>query len=162
MRTIDLTKGLWAIVDDDDFPWLNRFKWLAHHNPPSKPMVVREFSIISPNGKTVSYYMPMASFLMGTRPGMVVDHVNGNPLDNRKENLRWATRAQNAINWRRANSFGRGVAKNGKGFVARIMAIPGGKKLNLGTFPTEQEAQAAYDSAALLFHGEFAVLNGAK
>jgi hypothetical protein len=99
-------------------------------------------------------------------PGKFVDHRNLNKLDNRRQNLRIATRSQNGMN-RRAmsnNELGiKGVSrdKNKKGktplFVARITVE--GKTRRLGYFRTTEEAAAAYAAAARELHGEFHRLN---
>lgn len=95
----------------------------------------------------------------GTYPVGDIDHINGNTKDNRIENLRIATSAQNAANRFRKNTYGVGVeiAQDGK-FVARI-TIPGTKrKIYLGRYETTKEAAAAYIGASTVLHGEFAIV----
>jgi len=86
-----------------------------------------------------------------------VDHINGNGLDNRRENLRVANKMQNQYNSARQhnNRLGlKGVHKNGRRYRAQIRAD--GVKHNLGYFDTAEEAHAAYCEAAKRLHGEFA------
>lgn len=96
--------------------------------------------------------------------GMVVDHINGDMLDNRRENLRVCTRQQNMMNQRKRvdNTSGyKGVARHTrsrrKPFKAYIKKD--GKQHHLGNFETAEAAAQAYDDAARLLHGEYARLN---
>lgn len=96
----------------------------------------------------------------GTYPVGNIDHINGNSRDNRIENLRIATSAQNAANRFRKSKHGLGatVGLDGK-FAARI-TVPGTKKrLYLGRYDTAKEATAAYLGAAAVLHGEFSIAN---
>ncbi len=91
----------------------------------------------------------------------IVDHKNRNGLDNRKANLRVATRMQNT--WNSINGINRGFSKY-KGVRKhhnkwRAVIEYSGKKVHLGCFAGEIEAAGAYDAAARKYHGEFAVLN---
>lgn len=88
--------------------------------------------------------------------GMFIDHINCDPLDNRPENMRLATRSQNKANERtRSDNQSRfkGVLKNKNRWVARIGA---GGKTFLGSFKTPEEAHEAYKSAAGKLYKEFA------
>ena len=95
--------------------------------------------------------------------GIYVDHINRNGLDNRKANLRLATRQQNARNTpktrRTTHSKYTGVslrARHGK-WCATIFA--NGRNTHLGHFDNQLDAAKAYDKAAKKHYGEFAVLN---
>ena len=104
--------------------------------------------------------------IMGiTDPKIQVDHINGNKLDNRKENLRLATHQQNQHNVgpQKNNKSGyKGVSSNKKNkkYQARIMAK--NKRVSLGCFDDPVEAARAYDRAALELFGEFAWTNFPK
>jgi len=95
--------------------------------------------------------------------GKVVDHKNGNTLDNRKSNLRICTIAENSKNQKKTyngkTSVYKGVyLKNKRNkYVAEICANR--VKHHLGYFETEIEAAEAYNTAAIQYHGEFANLN---
>jgi hypothetical protein len=93
--------------------------------------------------------------------GKMVDHINRDTLDNTRENLRVATRAENLRNSKlRSDSkcnF-KGVSKKGNRFIARIQ-ISVDKRLHLGYFNTEEDAARAYDAAAKQYFGNFANLN---
>jgi hypothetical protein len=88
-----------------------------------------------------------------------VDHVNGNGLDNRRANIRPATRSQNGANRRKTigESKFKGVCRHCGGWRATIGL--NNRKLSLGTFRTEEEAARAYDAAAKEHFGEYARLN---
>ena len=94
--------------------------------------------------------------------GMHVDHINGNPLDNRKSNLRICTHAENQRN-RGANknntSGYKGVSwhKRNKKWACQIKHNY--KKIHVGNYATPEEAARAYDAKAKEFQGEFAYLN---
>ena len=100
--------------------------------------------------------------ILNAPQGTEIDHINGNRLDNRRFNLRFATPGQNRRNKPKPinNTTGfKGIKQtpNGK-WIAKI-GIPIGKKKHLGTFNTDVEAAHAYDAAALIYHSEFAWLN---
>lgn len=99
-------------------------------------------------------------FVHGEIGPALVDHIDGDAMNDRIENLRLASAVQNA--WNKAQvsglAFKKGVTRDKRGrFKARI--DPGiGRKINLGTWATEAEAHAAYMGACAMLHGEFALL----
>ena len=100
--------------------------------------------------------------IMDAPKGMHVDHINGNPLDNRKSNLRICTHAENSNNTgpRKNNTSGyKGVywAKRNKRWLAQI--THNGKQVYIGHYKDKEEAARAYDAKAKEFQGEFAYLN---
>lgn len=102
----------------------------------------------------------LARAIMNAPDGMVVDHINGNPLDNRRANLRICTVKEN--NWNRRRRIGgssgfKGVVRVGTRWRAIIW--PNGKQIYLGSFAEPEEAARAYDRAAREEYGEFACLN---
>lgn len=91
---------------------------------------------------------------------MVIDHINGNGLDNRRCNLRICTQAENVRNNRGRmgmTSQYKGVSKWEGQWIATITSH--GKQVRIGQFATEHEAALAYDAAARELHGEYAHLN---
>jgi hypothetical protein len=103
--------------------------------------------------------------ILGKVAGLEVDHINGDPRDNRRSNLRFVTKAQNQMNRTSvaASSGFKGVVRNKKGWAASINKRANGVKTryHLGTFKTPEEAAKAYDRAAIELFGEFAKTNAA-
>ena len=158
-RRIPLTQGKYAIVDPEDYERLSKYKWHAHKAPHTF-YAVRSLT----NGKKQPRKnAQMHNLIIEVPPGMFIDHINHNGLDNRKANLRPATRTQNI--WHRkkfkrpSRSRYKGVdwSKTQKKWRARIRV--NGKRIYLGSFKNELQAAKAYDAAAKKYHGEFAVLN---
>ena len=90
-----------------------------------------------------------------------IDHINGNPLDNRVENLRLATRSQNNKNhkMKSTNKSGvRGVCWHPEKKKWRVQIRHGGKVLHLGFFTNIDDARRAREEAELRLHGEFSPL----
>ena len=100
--------------------------------------------------------------IMDAPKGMDVDHINGNPLDNRKSNLRICTHAENQRNkgaYKNNTSGYKGVSwyKRDKKWIAGIKH--NNKGIYIGLFEDKEEAARAYDKKAKELHGEFAYLN---
>jgi hypothetical protein len=99
-------------------------------------------------------------YFNGSWPTHEIDHMNNRPGDNRIENLRPATRGENANNQklqsRRQGKY-KGVHKNKTSYYVKIKKD--GKQYNVGSFKCEKEAARAYNQKAKEFFGEFAHLN---
>jgi hypothetical protein len=152
LKTIPLTQGKVAIVDDEDYPRLSQFKWYYIQDGQTGYAV---------RGRRPRIWMHRV--ILGITDGDT-DHQNGNGLDNRKENLRPCNRSQNCANRRKlhgAASKFKGVYRSGSNWIARLQKRGTGRK-SLGTFKTEQEASRAYNQAAKETYGEFALLNEVK
>ena len=115
----------------------------------------------SENGRRKSYRMHRE--VAHTPEGLECDHINGNSLDNRKANLRSATRQQNCWNSRKRRpkslSKYKGVSYNIKGRPWKAQLIVDGKRIYLGCFDDQKQAAREYDKAARKYHGDFAALN---
>jgi hypothetical protein len=85
-----------------------------------------------------------------------IDHINGNRLDNRTENLRWVTACENARNRRvhsKKTDLPRGVKKHGVRYQSRLMCD--GISYHLGTYDTPEEASEVYEATAEELYGEY-------
>lgn len=157
MKTIPLSQGKLAIVDDEDFEKLNTITWYAWYNKNNKKFYA--LHSIYEKGKSPSVARMHRVILDIEDKNVHVDHINGDTLDNRRSNLRIATRRQNARNrtsiQNRNKSGFRGVCfhKNTRKWVAQISL--NGKRKNLGYFTTPEEAAKVFDSAAKEMYGEF-------
>ena len=155
MKKIELTQGQFAIVDDDDYEYLSQWKWHAHYDRHTNSFRARKNIRNEKKATTIS----MHTMIMKTPKGLVCDHINGDTLDNRKENLRNITNNQNLMNRKgdRGRELYKGVYiqryKNKKYFVVHV------KSTYAGIYETEKEAALAYDKKARELFGEFARLN---
>jgi len=149
---IPLKKGKVLLIDKDDYHKIENASSIIARGRYVSAIFLTEGAI-----KMVA----IQKLVMDTPEGFVVDHKNRNGFDNRKENLRICTSAENSRNRiaNKNNRFGyKGVAEafNGK-YVAQIGFD--GKKYYGGTFDTVIEAAKAYNEMAIKYHGEFARLN---
>lgn len=111
--------------------------------------------------KTIDY-KPLHRVILNARGGMDVDHINGNPLDNRRENLRICTHSQNLINRgaNRTNKTGyKGVSYHKRDRMYQAQIIVMYKRIHGGFFKTAKEAAVKYNELAKKYHGEFAYQN---
>ena len=151
-KLIHLTQGKLAIVDDEDYEYLNQWKWRI-----SSSGYARRNS--KSNNKLIE--IRLHRVITNCPEDKQVDHINGNRLDNRKENLRICTHKQNSYNKskKRTNKSGyKGVywCTTSKKWRSRIACD--GKEIHLGYFDDIKEAAIHYNNAALKYHGEFANL----
>jgi hypothetical protein len=149
MKDIKLTKGKVTLVDDEDYEWLNQWKW--HYTGNYVGRTIRIGNI----RKTIY----MHRIVLNPPNDMFTDHINHNKLDNRRCNLRICTRSQNNANNRlsRSNTSGRrGVYwyKQTKKWKAQIKYK--GHKLSIGYFLNIEDAAKAYRTKAKELFGEFA------
>lgn len=154
MKKIPLPRNKFAIVNDEDYDNLIRYKWHTHNRG-----YVRRNE--RKNGK---YYrnILMSRVIAGAKEGEQVDHINHDTLDNRRCNLRIASPSENQGNKLKLknNTSGfKGVSwhKASNRWSAHIGFR--GKQYHLGVFYDKKKAAQAYNKSAIKYFGEFAVLN---
>lgn len=153
MKAIPLTQGHVTLVDDEDYEFLMQWKWHALKGGSG----VYAHRNAKPRGKKTIHVM-MHRVINNTPPGMDTDHINGNTLDNRRCNLRSATRSQNMQN-RKPNIKGaskyKGVSwhKQHRKWVAAIQV--GKRRCHIGLYEKETDAAKAYAEQAAIFFGHF-------
>ena len=173
MKYIELSgkhgRGKKAIVDDEDYEYLKRWRWHVAKRIGSNGVSWyacrqgRNPHILNKRGQPKQVHISMARLIMRAEPGKQVDHKDGDTLDNRRSNLRRCTQQQNLWNQRwvaTSNSPYKGVYKtSGKRKGFRGMITKDGVCVNLGWFKFAGAAARTYDKLAKLLFGEYANLN---
>jgi hypothetical protein len=156
-RKIKLTQNKYAIVDVDGFEELNKYKWFALKSINS--FYARRTIYINGKYKAVHMHRTVLKY----DGELFVDHINGNGLDNRKDNLRLVTAAQNSYNvgktTRPCSSKYRGVCRAKKSNKWYAYISLNRKRTHLGFYDDEIEAAKAYDRVAKELYGKYAKLN---
>ncbi len=164
MKFIELTQGKKCIVDDDQYQFLNQWKWYVVTACGIFYAVRGDYS----SGKHVRIHMErliMNVEMHKRNINKTVDHINGNSLDNRKKNLRICSLVQNFYNQKKSknNTSGfKGVqnwSKWRKNKIWHAVIRKNYKLIHLGSFEIQEEAALAYDRAAKELFGEYARLN---
>lgn len=146
-------QGHSAIVDDSDYDPLNNYTWHLGNNGYIKTFI---------GGRKNLQCLLMHRLIMNPPDDHEVDHINGDKLDNRRENLRIVTRSQNARNLRRHKRFSsrfKGVSWNQSRQRWEAEITIEHRSIYLGSFASEIQAALAYNHAAIDHFGEFASLN---
>jgi len=149
--------AFFARVDVRDVHLVARFRWHAQQYKRSSGAVNRYAKTsLAVDGKKTRQFMHRVVLGLSPSDGGIVDHINGDGLDNRRANLRFATQSQNLANKRSvANRTGfKGVRLRLSG---RFEAACGGKRL--GCYDTAREAARAYNTQAVAMFGQFAATN---
>jgi hypothetical protein len=153
MNKIQLTKGFVVLVDSKNYNWLNQWKWYYAHGYAVRNVYEKDER---------HYQVRMHRLIANTPDGMDTDHINGNKLDNREDNLRVCNRSQNVANSfvEKQNKSGfKGVSwkQKNKKWVVQIRS--NNVVHHIGLFKDVYEAAKAYNRAAISYFGEFAKLN---
>jgi len=154
VKRIPLTQGKFALVDEEDYEWLNQWKWYYNNGYAARdqwdPITKKQIKI------------RMHRIIMNAKEGEEVDHINHNGIDNQKYNLRVCTVSQNMQNSKsnkNSSSQYKGVSYNPMTQKCQVQIMYNGKFIYLGYYKDEEEAARAYDKAAIELFGEFACLN---
>lgn len=159
MKKIALSNGGYALVSDKDHPYLRHSKWSRRRKRSTSDV----WYAMRWNPET-RINIPMQRDILGSREGYLIDHRDGNGLNNMRSNLRFSTPLQNNRNRKipshnttgykglRYYPFGKGGC-----WMARIKIF--GRYIQLGYYKTKEEAAIAYNIAAKKHFGAFARLN---
>jgi hypothetical protein len=153
-----LCTGESLLIDDEDYELISQYTWNAF---PCKRTTYARTNSSRKLGKR--HTVLLHRLIMNAPEGYEVDHINGNGLDNRKENLRVCTKSGNMRN-KQANishksSKYKGVSLHRQANKWRVRLSCNGTYIHVGLFSNEEEAAKAYDKVALEYFGEFAKTN---
>lgn len=150
---IELSKGQTTLIDDEDFEKVSKYKWYCNNYG----YAVRTERT---SDKRIVHWLHR--FILNCPDHMEIDHINHNPLDNRKSNLRVCERKENCRNIRTPthNTSGyKGVSLSQNKKRWRAYICRDNKQIGLGTYNTKEEAALAYNKKAIEIFGEYAKLN---
>lgn len=155
-KRIALTRNQFAVVDDSDYEWLSQWKWYSDGR----------YAVHTDWRSGDSKKFSMHRVIMNAQPGEQVDHRNHDTLDNRRSNLRTATRSENQRNNKGAlikngqptTSIYKGVSRHRYGKWAVGLTVDH-QQLHFGTYKNETVAARVHDAVASEYHGGFAFLN---
>lgn len=150
----------YATIDSGDLPLVGHISWSM--SKADYPYAIGNIKV----GKTWKTGVRMHRLILGAQPGQMIDHINGNCLDNRRKNLRFCNKSQNGTNSKlpkNSTSGYKGVTyyKRYEQYGTPWMAQIGfnWKHTTIGYFKTPKEAAVAYNKKAKEIHGDFAKLN---
>lgn len=173
MKKIELTQNKFALVDNEDFEWLNKFKWYAHKRG-NTYYVERAITILSSdkekNIKRKQRIMYIHRLILEKKlrrklkSWEQVDHIDGCGLNNKRNNLRLANVSQNGFNSKKQEKYGnkkttskyKGICWHEQTNKWLVRIGFNGNRIHIGYFNNEIDAAKAYDKAALKYFGEYA------
>lgn len=141
-------------VDTEDYDKIKNYKWSV--NKDGNTFYAHAYGRKINNSKTLI----MHRFILDAKKNNMIDHINGNGLDNRKTNLRECTKSQNGYN-RTCQKYGissdyKGVCYSKKDQKYTVRIGIDGKRISLGNYDTDDQAAIAYNVACIKYHAEFA------
>jgi hypothetical protein len=152
MKEVKLTRGYIAIIDDEDYERISQLRWQAL--PSQNGKIYAKGSLTGKIRKEGQKYQQvlMHRFIMNAQPNTELDHINGNSLDNRKQNLRFTTHRENLRNRRKfkgTNTEYKGVIKRGNKYVMVLQV----------EFDTPEDAAKLWDKLSKIVYGEHSKTN---
>lgn len=150
---IPLKNGKTAVIDPEDVEKCSKYGWVLDDSKPNNYV----HTCVGKSRKTLKLHR----FILNAKQGDIVDHIDGDGLNNTRKNLRLVTASQNGANRRKfknKTSIYKGVHKRENGKWRAAIRLRG-KLTNLGTFNDEIDAAKAYNKAASALFGDFACLN---
>ena len=161
MKTIKLSSGYECILDEEDYEKFSKFNWFAS-NKDGRIYAYRS-KRYGPRKENKRLTIYLHREIINAPKGAMVDHVNRNTLDNRRENLRLCNSTENAHNTskfkRKCSSKYKGVCWDKSKKKWQVMISINKKHTFIGRFETEKEAAIEYNKQAKIHYGEFAALN---
>ncbi len=159
MREIMLTQGKFALVDDEDFEELSKYKWHVHASKRSRThYAARTERLLDGTRRRISMHTQITG-----NPSGETDHADGDGLNNTRGNLRHATSSENALNkGKKSGSYSsmfKGVSWHTRSGDWIAQATFDGRQRWLGSFGSEIAAAIAYDQVSRKHHKGFSVLN---
>ena len=154
---LDVGSGMFAKCDWEDWPVVMGYWWRLSTDRGSTRYAQAHDSHATSKRKRIS----MHRLILSAGEGELIDHINGDGLDNRRCNLRIATTQQNAFNQKHhgGSSRHKGVSYRADTGTWRAYITKDGKRKYLGTFASEEDAANAYNIEASRIFGEYAKLN---
>jgi hypothetical protein len=163
MKKIPLTQGKFALVDDEDFERLSKFKWYAEKVGRVWYARCHLKELPSEGGKRKRIRPHMHRKILDLPSSVLIDHKDRDGLNNQKNNLRASTNSQNQANSakfsKKCSSRFRGVSWDKSRGTWMVQFQAEGKTIHLGRFSDEIEAARVSDTARLKYHGPFAFRN---
>lgn len=152
MKLIPLSQNLFTQVNDDDYDYLNQWKWSASKGRSTY------YAVRVEKGKYVAMHRVLLSII---DPEIIGDHIDGNGLNNQRNNIRTCNHTQNKYNSikKKSGSIYKGVTWNKQHKKWRARITYDKKEIFIGHFSNEIQAAKAYDNEAKKYFGKFAYLN---
>jgi hypothetical protein len=152
MKSIPLTKGRVALIDDEDYERVSQYKWCLSCGRYAQ----------SKMGNRRNKPVYLHRFIMNAQPGQEVDHINRNTLDNRRSNLRFCSHQKNmanSVHVKKGASGYRGVFLDKRRGTFYAQVVVNGKAYTSSGYRTAKEAAIAYNKMNNQHNGEFGILN---